>query len=201
MREVRISYGSQLLQRIERDQLFIYGHRMLRDEALFHWQQMVAGGMTQASRILAAQLRQYLRAELSTLWINQIESNALMVNAISGKLALEIDFEPSVNLIQQFAPGPVAATGVPASVAGIASPGWTDATFFDSALGHACQLRVEYVHITSSERAAVGSLYRSGDGLRYLLCDVQVRSACSRRHDTNHFDRNIRARSSLAPRQ
>jgi hypothetical protein len=173
MKEIRVSYGSQLLQRIERDQLFLHMHRMLRDEQLFHCQQMVLGGLTAAARILNATLRQYVRAELSTLWINQIESNALMVNAVSGKLAIEIDFEPSVNLIQQYAPGPVAATGIPASVGGVASPGWTDATFFDSALGHACQLRVEYVHVTSSERNAVGSLYRSGDGLRYLLTDVQ----------------------------
>lgn len=88
--QIRISYGSQSLQKIERDQLFIFGHRMLRDEQLFHWQRMVGGGMTQAARILACQIRQYIRTSLSTLWINQIESNALMVNALSGKLAIEI---------------------------------------------------------------------------------------------------------------
>jgi hypothetical protein len=102
MKEVRVSYGSQLIQRLERDQFFIYGQRMLRDEQLFHWQQMVLGGFSQAARVLNASQRQYGRAELSTLWVNQIESNALMVNAMSAKLAIEIDFEPSVNLIQQW---------------------------------------------------------------------------------------------------
>lgn len=173
MKEIRIQYGTQQLQRIERDQLFCYGQRFLREEQLYHWKRMVAGGMTQAARVLAAQLKQYTRGEISTLWINQIESNSFMCNATSSKLAIEIDWEPSVNLLQQWSPGPVAATGLPASVSGIASPGWTDASFFDNSLTHGCQLRVEYVHVTSTERAAVGALYRSGDGLRYLLTDIQ----------------------------
>ncbi len=86
--QVRISYGSQQLQKLERDQLYLFGQRMLRDEQLFHWQNMVGGGMTQAARILACVIRQYIRTQFSTLWINQIESNALMVNALSGKLAV-----------------------------------------------------------------------------------------------------------------
>lgn len=168
-----ISYGNQTIQQIEREELFLFGHRFLREEQFYHWQNMVAGGLSQAARVQKATLRQYTCMELSTLWINQIESNALMVNALSGKLAVELTFEPHQNLIQQWAPGPVAATGLPASVAGIASPGWTDATFFDNALGHGCQLRVEYIHVISTERATVGSLYRSGDGLRYLITEIQ----------------------------
>lgn len=172
IKEARFMYGSQLLQRIERDQLFVHGQRFLKDEKLYHWQQLELGGLTQAARILNATVRQYCRTDFTTLWINQIESNALMVNALSAKLAVEIDFESSLNLIQQFAPGPVPATGLPATVAGTA--GWNESTFFDNGLGHGCQLRVEYIHVTSTERNAINSLYRSGDGLRYLLSDIQV---------------------------
>lgn len=77
MKEVRVSYGSQRVQTLERDQFFVYGQRMLRDEQLFHWQQMVLGGFSQAARVANASKRQYGKAELSTLWVNQIGTDLL----------------------------------------------------------------------------------------------------------------------------
>lgn len=75
IREIRVVYGPQILQRIHKEELWIWAQRFLNDEEYVHNARMVGGGLDAASRILSAQREQYLKIPLHTLWIDQVRLN------------------------------------------------------------------------------------------------------------------------------
>jgi hypothetical protein len=133
----------------------------LSDEEYVHNARMVAGGVDNASRILLASQTQYLKVPIHTLFLNQSETQAPCLQGLGNKLAFEVDFEPSVNLVQQDFNGALVA------------PVNEQAFFTTLPYGVDCRLGIEYVHVTTSERDAVVALYRSRKGLRYLINEVQ----------------------------
>lgn len=107
---------------------------------------------------------------------SQIESNSTLISALAGKIWVEVDFDSSDNLIQQYVPGTpnTPNTGLPATVGGIASPNWNEQTFFSSSANYRCQLRLVYVHVTSSEAYRLEQLYSAQGGVRYLINEKQA---------------------------
>jgi hypothetical protein len=89
IREVRVVYGPQLLQRIHKEELWIWAQRFLSDEEYVHNARMVGGGLDNASRILTAQREQYLKIPLHTLWLNQSEQQCMCLQGLGNKLAFE----------------------------------------------------------------------------------------------------------------
>jgi hypothetical protein len=162
IREVRVVYGPQLLQRIHKEELWIWSQRFLSDEEYVHNARMVGGGLDNASRILTAQREQYLKIPLHTLWMNQSEQQCMCLQGLGNKLAFEVvccsfvfivtnkvqDFEPSINIVQQDNTG------------ALVSPTSESAFFSTSQWGIDCRLGIEYVHVTTSERDAVVAMYR-----------------------------------------
>jgi hypothetical protein len=90
IREIRVVYGPQILQRIHKEELWIWAQRFLNDEEYVHNARMVGGGLDGASRILSAQREQYLKIPLHTLWIDQSEQQALCLQGLGNKVAFEI---------------------------------------------------------------------------------------------------------------
>lgn len=72
IREVRIVYGPQILQRVHKEELWVWAQRFLNDEEYVHNARMVGGALDGPSRILSAQREQYLKIPLHTLWIDQV---------------------------------------------------------------------------------------------------------------------------------
>jgi len=181
IREFRAIYGPIILQRIRKEALYIWAQRYLSDEEYVHNARMVAGGLDNASRIAMASQPQYLKVPIHLLWINNSPTQSLCLQGLGNKPSFEIDFEPSVNLVQQDNTG------------SLVSPTTEPAFFASSPLGYDCRLGVEYVHVTTSERDAVVAyaftslifqsslyshnflfrMYRQRKGLRYLIIDVQ----------------------------
>lgn len=178
IREFRAIYGPIILQRIRKEALFTWAQRFLSDEEYVHNARMVAGGLDNASRIAMASQPQYLKVPIHLLWINNSPTQSLCLQGLGNKPSFEIDFEPSVNLVQQDNTG------------SLQSPTTEPAFFASSPLGYDCRLGVEYVHVTTSERDAVVAcvalifqsllylffeyrMYRQRKGLRYLIIDVQ----------------------------
>lgn len=83
IRELRVIYGPQLLQRVHKEELFIWSQRFLADEEYVHNARMVGGALDNASRILTAQRDQYLKIPIHTLWLNQVRftSSFFVLNA------------------------------------------------------------------------------------------------------------------------
>lgn len=77
IREFRAIYGPIILQRIRKEDLFIWAQRFLSDEEYVHNQRMVAGGLDAASRIAVATKPQYLKVPLHLLWINNSPTQCL----------------------------------------------------------------------------------------------------------------------------
>lgn len=77
-------------------------------------------------------------------------------------------------MIQQYVPGTpnVASPAPPATVAGIG--GWNETTFFQAGRGYTCQLRLTYVHVTSSEAFKIETVYSAQGGVRYLINEKQA---------------------------
>jgi len=161
IRQLRLIYGPTVLQRIGKEELFGWAQRWLSDEEYVQNARMVAGGLDGASRIAVATQPQYLKVPIHTLFLNQSETQSVCLQGLGNKLAFEIDFEPSLNLVQQDFAGAIAA------------PTNEQAFFASSQYGFDCRLGIEYVHVTTSERDAVVALYRSRKGLRYLINEVQ----------------------------
>lgn len=161
IRQLRAIYGPQILQRISKEELFIYAQRFLSDEEYVHNARMVKGGISAGDRIQEASQPQIVKVPIHTLWLNNSEPQSLCLQGLGNRISFEIDLEPSVNLIQQDDTTPVASPT-------------TEAAFFQSApYGIDCRLGIEYVHVTTTERDAVVAMYRQRKGLRYLITDVQ----------------------------
>lgn len=174
VRQIRIGYGQRHIQIIERDELFAHAMKFMSSDQLQAWQKLVGGGLSPADRQAACTVAQYIRVPLTLLWINGIESNALLISALAGKVWMEVDFDHSDNLIQQYVPGTpnVAVPQPPATVAG--NPTWNETTFFSAGRGYNCQARVTYVHVTSSEAFRLEHEYSGAGGVRYLINEKQA---------------------------
>lgn len=161
IRQFRAIYGPQTLQRISKEELFIWAQRFLNDEEYVHNARMVKGGIADADRVLEASQPQILKVPIHTLWLNNSEPQSLCLQGLGNRISFEIDFEPSVNLVQQDNTGT------------LVSPTSESAFFNSTPYGVDCRLGIEYVHVTTSERDAVVAMYRQRKGLRYLITDIQ----------------------------
>ncbi len=84
IRQFRAIYGPQILQRISKEELYIWAQRFLTDEQYVHNARMVAGGLDNASRISMAQQAQYLKIPIHTLWLNQSEPQSVCLQALGS---------------------------------------------------------------------------------------------------------------------
>lgn len=90
IRQMRAIYGPQILQRISKEELFLWAQRFLCDEEYVHNARMVGGGLDNASRIAMATQPQYLKVPIHTLWINQSEPQCACIQALGNRLAFEV---------------------------------------------------------------------------------------------------------------
>lgn len=90
IKELRAIYGPQVLQRIHKEELFLWAQRFLADEQYTHNARMVAGGLDANSRILLAQQAQYLKVPIHTLWINQSEPQCMCLQGLGNRLSFEV---------------------------------------------------------------------------------------------------------------
>ena len=109
IKELRVIYSSQILQRCKKEEMYLWHHRFLNDEEKAGYGRMVGAIPSQADRIAAASqgitslgpgagysgagIPQAFKVPLWTLWFTQSEAQCLMIQGLSNKLSIEIDFE------------------------------------------------------------------------------------------------------------
>lgn len=101
IKELRVIYSSQILQRVKKEELYIWHHRFLNDEERAGYGRMVGSIPSQADRIAAAingitmsaagtwtgtGINQAFKVPLWTLWFTQSEAQCLMIQGLSNKL-------------------------------------------------------------------------------------------------------------------
>jgi hypothetical protein len=190
IKEFRAIYGPQILQRINKDQLFVWAQRFLSDEEYVHNARQVAGGLDDATRILLASQPQYLKVPIHTLWINNSPTQSLCLQALGNK-PVRIHC-PSLR--NSLIPRPLKSTLSPASTScSRTTPARSRAPppspRSSAARSTASIVALESNTCTSPPPSAMPSsrtcppprhrvthpvsMYRARKGLRYLINDVQ----------------------------
>jgi hypothetical protein len=155
IKEVKVKSGTQLLQTITRDQLYVWLHKKFDDEQRLSLQSMVLGPLSQAERNQRAKKLQRIRTPLPVFWAqNNDPSNYLHLFGLSNEIELEFEFEESKYLFQ--------------------SNGTYTAPATDSAVYTNVRLECEFYHTMDSEREQMQEMYQQADGMEILYEEVQA---------------------------
>jgi hypothetical protein len=156
IREIRIKYGTQTLQTIHKEHLYIWQQKYLAtDQAVLREQKLVKGNLPADQRKNFFKKAFRTKTQIYNAFFADDMSKALQIQGLSQKLTVEVDTEPDNNLIQQDG----TSTGIfQASSASYMS---------------AMNLHVEYNHVLMGERALAIGKYIHPKGLRYLFHDFQ----------------------------
>lgn len=160
--QIRIKYGTQLLQTIIPEEIWIAINYFEPDEKAQAYRYMLRGDRTTVQRIADATQNIEVKIPLITAFFHKEESLHLFINGMSTKLAIEIDWLPPSFFTQ---------TDSPNALGNATTPG-TPLTAQQYLVGNVT-LNCEYIHILEGERKAMKDLYRDPEGLRQVFNDQQ----------------------------
>ncbi len=157
IKNLKIRYGTAVLQEINKDQLFVYHNSFLDDESQAREDALVKGNVIPSRRTFLARRPLKTRAALPVFFADD-ESKAYHVQGVSQKLMFELDLEEVGKLIQ--------VNGTSTNIF-LADP---------SAYFVSLKLQCEFHHVLRRERDLGVATMSSGDGFRLLFDDFQWHS-------------------------
>lgn len=173
IKELRVKYGSSVLQLFKKEDLFLYHNLYLDDPSQAREDRNVHGNVPPPRRNFEARAKLWFKVPLHLMFFQDDMSKALDLNGLTQKLLIEVDFEPASNLIQ------IDGTS-------------TNVFLSDSSLYYnSLYLQAEIYHVLRRERDRGIARLSNPEGMRLLFDNTQWHTG-TRWDSTENLDGTVK---------